>query len=196
MDQVLLGLPYTHCYLDDILISGPDKQTHLRTLEAVLSRLEDYGLRLKQEKCLFFQESVEYPGHITDAAGLYKSPEKLRAVMEAPAPADVSQLRSFLGMLNYYGCFIPDLATDLKPLNELLSKETKWQWTSACESAFQKAKERLASPEILTHYNRELPLHLACDASPYGVEAVLSHVMPDGQERPVAYASQTLSKAE
>ncbi|XP_025758532.1 uncharacterized protein K02A2.6-like [Oreochromis niloticus] len=196
MDQVLLGLPYTHCYLDDILVSGPDKQTHLRTLKAVLGRLEDYGLHLKQEKCLFFQESVEYLGHIIDAAGLHKSPEKVRAVMEAPAPADVSQLRSFLGMLNYYGRFIPDLATVLKPLNELLSKEKKWQWTSACESAFQKAKEHLASPEILTHYNPELPLRLACDASPYGVGAVLSHVMPDGQERPIAYASRTLSKAE
>nr|XP_024658736.1 uncharacterized protein K02A2.6-like [Maylandia zebra] len=196
MDQVLLGLPYTHCYLDDILVSGPDKQTHLRTLKAVLGRLEDYGLRLKQEKCLFFQESVEYLGHIIDAAGLHKSPEKVRAVMEAPAPADVSQLRSFLGMLNYYGRFIPDLATVLKPLNELLSKEKKWQWTSACESAFQKAKERLASPKILTHYNPELPLRLACDASPYGVGAVLSHVMPDGQERPIAYASRTLSEAE
>ncbi|CAI5689533.1 unnamed protein product [Oreochromis niloticus] len=179
----------THCYLDDILVSGPDKQTHLRTLEAVLSRLEDYGLHLKQEKCLFFQESVEYLGHIIDAAGLHKSTEKVRAVMEAPAPADVSQLRSFLGMLNYYGRFIPDLATVLKPLNELLSKEKKWQWTSACESAFQKAKERLASPEILTHYNHELPLCLACDASPYGVGAVLSHVMLHGQEWPIAYAS-------
>ncbi|CAI5682743.1 unnamed protein product [Oreochromis niloticus] len=144
MDQVLLGLPYTHCYLDDILVSGPDKQTHLRTLKAVLGRLEDYGLCLKQEKCLFFQESVEYLGHIIDAAGLHKSPEK----------------------------------------------------TSACESAFQKAKERLASPEILTHYNPELSLRLACDTSPYGVGAVLSHVMPDGQERPIAYASRTLSKAE
>ncbi|KAL3993537.1 DDB1- and CUL4-associated factor 15 [Sarotherodon galilaeus] len=169
-------LENTHCYLDDILVSGPDKQTHLRTLEAVLSRLEDYGLHLKQEKCLFFQESVEYLGHIIDVAGLHKSTEKVRAVMEAPAPADVSQLHSFLGMLNYYGRFIPDLATVLKPLNELLSKEKKWQWTSACESAFQKAKERLASPEILTHYNPELPLCLACDASPYGVGTVLSHI--------------------
>ena len=100
MDQVLLGLPYTHCYLDDILISGPDEQTHLKALDSVLGRLEEYGLHLKQEKCLFFQESVEYLGHIIDAAGLHKSPEKVRAIVEAPAPCDVSQLRSFLGMLS------------------------------------------------------------------------------------------------
>ncbi|KAL7843904.1 hypothetical protein SRHO_G00224430 [Serrasalmus rhombeus] len=158
MDQVLLGLPHTHCYLDDILVSGPDKQTHLKTLDAVLSRLEEYGLHLKQEKCLFFQEPVEYLGHIIDAAGLHKSPEK--------------------------------------PLNELLNKERKWQWTSACASAFQKAKALLVAEEVLTHFNPELPLRLACDASPYGVRAVLSHVMPDGEEKPIAYASRTLSKAE
>ncbi|XP_041962465.1 uncharacterized protein K02A2.6-like [Alosa sapidissima] len=196
MDQVLLGLPYTHCYLDDILISGPDEQTHLKTLDAVLGRLEEQGLHLKSEKCLFFQESVEYLGHIIDAAGLHKSPEKVRAIVEAPAPGDLSQLRSFLGMLNYYGRFIPDLATVMKPLNELLNKGKKWQWTSACESAFQTSKALLVSQEVLTHYNPKLPLRLACDASPYGVGAVLSHVMPDGEERPIAYASRTLSKAE
>ncbi|KAL7839170.1 hypothetical protein SRHO_G00258280 [Serrasalmus rhombeus] len=196
MYQVLLGLPHTHCYLDDILVSGPDKQTHLKTLDAVLSRLEEYGLHLKQEKCLFFQESVEYLGHIIDAAGLHKSPEKVRAIIDTPAPGDVSQLRSFLGMLNYYGRFIPDLATVFKPLNELLNKVRKWQWTSACASAFQKAKALLVAQEVLTHFNPELPLGLACDASPYGVGAVLSHVMPDGEEKPIAYASRTLSKAE
>ncbi|XP_031427059.2 uncharacterized protein K02A2.6-like [Clupea harengus] len=127
MDQVLLGLPHTHCYLDDIHISGPDEQTPLKELDSVLGRLEEYGLHLKQEKCLFFQESVEYLGHII--AGLHKSPEKVRAIVEAPAPCDVSQLRSFLGMLNYYGRFIPDLATVLKPLNELLNKGKQWQWT-------------------------------------------------------------------
>ncbi|XP_051782565.1 uncharacterized protein K02A2.6-like [Erpetoichthys calabaricus] len=196
MDQMLLGLPYTHCYLDDILVSGPDEQTHLKTLDTVLGRLEEYGLHLKQEKCLFFQESVEYLGHIIDVAGLHKSPEKVRAIVEAPAPQEVSQLRSFLGMLNYYGRFIPDLSTILKALNELLNKEKQWQWTSACESAFQEAKLLLVSQDVLTHYHPELPLRLACDASPYGVGAVLSHVMPDGKEKPIAYASRTLSKAE
>ncbi|XP_063060460.1 uncharacterized protein K02A2.6-like [Engraulis encrasicolus] len=115
--------------------------------------------------------------------------------MDAPAPGDVCQLRSFLGMLNYYGRFIPDLSTVLKPLNELLNKEKKWQWTSACVAAFQKAKALLVSQEVLTHYNPELPLRLACFAS-YGVGAVLSHIMPDGEEKPIAYASRTLSKAE
>ncbi|KAL7842622.1 hypothetical protein SRHO_G00243110 [Serrasalmus rhombeus] len=83
-----------------------------------------------------------------------------------------------------------------RSIEELLNKERKWQWTSACASAFQKAKALLVAQEVLTHFNPELPLRLACDASPYGVGAVLSHVMPDGEEKPIAYASRTLSKAE
>ncbi|KAJ8346503.1 hypothetical protein SKAU_G00279040 [Synaphobranchus kaupii] len=97
MDQVLLGLPFTHCYLDDILVSGPDEETHLKTLDVVLGRLEEYGLHVKQEKCLFFQESVEYLGHIIDAAGLHKSPEKERAIVDAPAPTNVSNYVNFSG---------------------------------------------------------------------------------------------------
>lgn len=93
MAQVVLGLPYTRCYLDDILISGPDEHTHLKALDAVLSRLEEYGLHLKREKCLFFQESVEYLGHVINAAGRYKSPDKVCAIVEAPAACDVTQLR-------------------------------------------------------------------------------------------------------
>ncbi|XP_056135399.1 uncharacterized protein K02A2.6-like, partial [Lampris incognitus] len=196
MDQVLVGLPFTHCYLDDILVSGPDEEIHLKALDDVLTRLEEYGLHVKKDKCMFFQESVEYLGHIIDAAGLHKSPEKERAVVEAPAPTNVSQLRSLLGMINYYGRFIPDLATILQPLNALLHKGKKWQWTTACEAAFRKVKELMVSQKVLTHYNPELSLRLACDASPYGVGAVLSHVMPDGVEKPIAYASRTLSKAE
>ncbi|XP_056144392.1 uncharacterized protein K02A2.6-like [Lampris incognitus] len=196
MDQVLVGLPFTHCYLDDILVSGPDEETHLKALDDVLTRLEEYGLHVRKDKCMFFQESVEYLGHIIDAAGLHKSPEKECAVVEAPAPTNVSQLRSLLGMINYYGRFIPDLATILQPLNALLHKGKKWQWTTACEAAFRKVKELMVSQKVLTHYNPELPLRLACDASPYGVGAVLSHVMPDGVEKPITYASRTLSKAE
>uniref|UniRef100_A0A8C7WYD7 Reverse transcriptase RNase H-like domain-containing protein n=1 Tax=Oryzias sinensis TaxID=183150 RepID=A0A8C7WYD7_9TELE len=99
-------------------------------------------------------------------------------------------------MINYYGRFIPDLATVLKPLNALLQKGQKWTWSKACELAFGKAKALLVSQDVLTHYNAELPLRLACDASPYGVGAVLSHVMPSGEEKPIAFASRTLSKAE
>ncbi|KAG6940468.1 retrotransposable element, partial [Chelydra serpentina] len=103
---------------------------------------------------------------------------------------------SFLGLLNYYGKFISQVATLLKPLHELLGQNKTWKWTEACNVAFNKAKDALLNSEVLTHFDPSLPLQLACDASPYGVGAVVSHIMPSAEERPIAFASRTLSKAE
>lgn len=89
-----------------------------------------------------------------------------------------------------------NLSTKLYPLNQLLQKEKEWQWTKQCEEAFQEAKKALTSEEVLTHYNPAVEIRLACDASPYGIGAVISHVMPDGRERPIAFASRSLSSAE
>ncbi|XP_057677181.1 uncharacterized protein K02A2.6-like [Corythoichthys intestinalis] len=196
MDQILSGLPGVQCYLDDILCTGANDEEHLRNLDAVLKRLRQYGLRVRKEKCEFLRPSVEYLGHVIDHKGLHKAPSKTKAIVDAPAPENVSQLRSFLGLLNYYGRFIPNLASLLKPLHELLCKDVKWKWTNECNKAFRNAKNALISSDVLTHFNPSYPIQLACDASPYGVGAVISHVFPNGNERPIAFASRTLNKAE
>uniref|UniRef100_A0A673ZPX2 ribonuclease H n=1 Tax=Salmo trutta TaxID=8032 RepID=A0A673ZPX2_SALTR len=196
MDQILSGLTGVQCYLDDLLITGKDEQEHLRNLNATLQRLKEYGLRVRKDKCEFFRPSVEYLGYVIDSSGLHKAPSKVKAVVEAPSPQNVSQLRSFLGLLTYYAKFVPNLANMLKPLHELLNKTKQWKWTDRCEEAFKKAKTALAQSEALTHFNPNLPIQLACDASPYGVGTVVSHIMPSGEERPIAFASRTLSKAE
>ncbi|XP_024064460.2 LOW QUALITY PROTEIN: uncharacterized protein K02A2.6-like, partial [Terrapene carolina triunguis] len=196
MDQILCGLSGVQCYLDNILVTGRNEEDHLKNLEATLRRLEEYGLRVCKDQYEFFQPSVEYLGHIIDAAGLHKAPAKVKAIVEAPPPRNVSQLRSFLGLLNYYGKFISQLATLLKPLHELLGQNKAWKWTEACNVAFNKAKDALLNSEVLMHFDPSLPLQLACDASPYGVGAVVSHIMPSGEERPIVFASRTLSKAE
>ncbi|KAL3969328.1 DNA (cytosine-5)-methyltransferase 3B [Sarotherodon galilaeus] len=196
IDQILSGLPGVQCYLDDILCTGADDEEHLRNLDATLQRLKEYGLRVRKEKCDFFQSSVEYLGHVIDANGLHTAPSKITAIMDAPPPQNVSQLKSFLGLLNYYGRFIPNLASLLKPLHNLLRKEEAWKWTASCQEAFQKAKDSLTASEVLTHFNPKFPIQLACDASPYGVGAVISHILPNGEERPIAFASRTLNTAE
>ena len=94
--------------------------------------------------------------------------------MEAPLPKDVSQLRSFLGLVNYYDTFMPNQQNALAPLNQLLQKSRKWIWGSAQSKAFQAAKEALTSATVLMHYNSDLNLVHDCDTSPYGVGAVLS----------------------
>lgn len=132
---------------------------------------------------------MEYLGHVIDASGLHTSPSKVKAIVDAPVPKNVSQLHSFFGLLNYYGRFIPNIATLLKPLHKLLCHKKSWKWTTECQEAFERAK-------VLTHFDPALPIQLACDASLYGVGAVLAHIMPNGQEKPIALASRSLSKVE
>lgn len=105
-------------------------------------------------------------------------------------------MKSFIGLVNYYGKFLPDLSTVLSPLYRLLRKEDKWCWGKEQQTAFEKVKSLLTSDRLLVHYDPDQELILACDASPYGVGAVLSHRGEDGQEKPIAFASRTLAKAE
>lgn len=196
MDSILQGIAGVICYIDDILVTGKDDAQHLQALEQVLSRLQKAGLTIQKNKCVFMAKSVEYLGHVVDAEGLHTTPEKLKAILEAPAPKDLNQMRSFLGLVNYYARFIPNLSTVLHPLNRLLRQDVSWEWDELCEEAFQLVKQSLASSRVLVHYDPTLPLKLAGDASEYGVGAVLSHVCPDGSERPVAFASRTLSSSE
>ena len=185
MDTVLQGLSGVMCYIDDILISTSDKSSHLDVLGEVLTRLDKHGFRLKREKCQFLMSAVEYLGHQIDASGIHTMPDKIDAVVNAPPPQNVSELCSFLGLVNYYGKFVPNLSTLLHPLNHLLKADVKWRWTPACSQAFSRAKAELASARVLTHYDPQLPLNMAADASAYGVGAVLSHTFPDGSERPL-----------
>ena len=120
----------------------------------------------------------------------------MEAVLKAPRPENLSQLRSYLGLVNYYHKFLPNLASVVHPLNTLLQLGTKWEWSEKFEKAFKETKKLITSDELLTHYDPSRPICLACDASPYGIGAVLSHTMADGSERPIAYASRSLTSAE
>jgi hypothetical protein len=157
MESLLGDLPQVCIYLDDILVTGESDAIHLRNLASVLSRLESVGIRLKREKCEFMIPEVEYLGHRISAQGIQPVSGKVRAVREAPTPKDVSQLRSFLGMLNYYGKFLPNLATLLRPLYDLLQSAKSWSWGEPQEQAFRKAKELLSSAPLLTHYDPSKP---------------------------------------
>ena len=179
MDTILQGIAHTVCYIDDILVTGVTDEEHLQNLEEVLKRLEHHGVKVNQEKCNFLQESVEYLGHRIDAEGIHTTTKKVEAIDKAPRPRNQQQLRSFLGLLQYYGKFVPNLASLLHPLNVLLQKHCKWTWSAECEDAFLQAKRMLMSNTVLAHYDPKLPLRLAGDASAYGVGAVISHVCPD-----------------
>ena len=196
IEGILQGVKGVVVYLDDILISGSSEDQHLVVLDDVLGRLDRAGLRVKRSKCEFLRPSVIYLGHKIDGQGLHPLPERIRAIRDAPAPESVSALKSHLGMLTYYSKFLPNLSTLLHPLYQLLHKGVTWHWGQEQKRAFRKSKELLMSARCLTHFNSTLVLTLACDASAYGLGAVLSHRMGDGTERPIGYASRTLTDAE
>ena len=125
-------------------------------------------------------------GYLVDKEGHCPDPNKTKSLMDALAPSNVSKLRSYLGMLNYYSKFLSQMATVLAPLHRLLHKGAKWSWGPDQQNAFRETKLRLCSAPILMHYDPELPVQVSCDASPYGVGAVLSHIGSNGEEHPIA----------
>ena len=140
MDKVLQGIPGVVCYLVDILISGSTAEEHDKRLEMVLDRTMSYGLRLKKGKCSLRMSEVESLGHKISARGLQTTQSKVASVLKAPKPRNVQELRSFLGLVSYYGRFIQDLATTAHPLNKLQRKDSQWEWSKAQDQAFEMLK--------------------------------------------------------
>ena len=139
---------------------------------------------------------MDFLGHRIDAEGIHPLPTKVEAMVKAPAPTNITELKSFLGMVNYYAKFLPNVSTHLFPLYALLKKEHGWKWDKECQHVFVLIKKMLSSTQVLTPYDPKLPLCLAADASAYGLGAVLSLEWPDGSERPIAFASRILASAE
>ena len=196
IDTILQGIPYVVYHIDDILVMGTSEADQLEQLEEVLRQLQENGLRLQRNKCQFFEASVEFLSYVINAEGVHSSSKKVKAITEAHAPQNVSELRAFLGLVNYCGKFVPNLASLLHPFYSLLHSGVQWKWSKECQQVFEEAKEKLVSAPVLTHYDINLPIRMAGYASQYGVGTVISHTVPDGSERPIAFASHTLSPSE
>lgn len=196
IDSIVGGIQGVHVFYDDILVATETKQEHETRLREVLQRLNANDLRINIAKCKFMQNSVSYCGFVLTAAGIRKSESKVQAITKMPVPKNVSELKSFLGLVQFYGQFVQDLANTAAPLYSLLKKGAMFQWTEACQKSFQSIKRMLASEVVLMPFNPNLPLVLSTDASPVGVSAILAHRLPSGVEKPIAYYSQVLNETE
>jgi len=196
MENLLQGIPHVVVYLDDILVTGKTDKEHLSKLTEILKRMDEAGVRLKLKKCVFQAPEVTYLGHKINAEGLHPTDEKVKAIVSAPTPSNTTEVKSYLGLVNYYGRYISNLCTVFAPLYRLLQKEVKWQWGRNEQRALSLSKQLLASSRVLMHYDSSKPLLLTCDASSHGLGAVLSHRLESGEERPNAFASRTLGSAE
>lgn len=196
METIFQGLNGVFTFVGDIIVTGRTDAEHLANLDKVFDRIKSSGLQLKRSKCRFFQNSVKYLGHIVDRNGLSKTTERVQAIIEAPQPQEASEVRAFAGLINYYGRYIKNLAHIMNPMYKLLRKGTQFKWTMDCERAFKQIKEEVARKVTLSHFNSNLPIILETDASERGIGGVLSHRLANGEERPVAFFSRTLTKAE
>lgn len=196
MEKILLGTKGIVNFIDDILVTGSNDIEHLNNLKEVMKRFRENGIRLNKSKCLFFQKEINYLGHIISKEGLKKDRSRLDAIFKMPHPKDVSEVRSWIGMVNYYSKFIPNLSIKLKPVYDLLQKNVNFIWSKECDKSFEIIKRDIISDNILIHFNRKLPIRLACDASQNGIGAVLSHILPNGSDRPITFISRVYSKAE
>ncbi|CAH8596854.1 unnamed protein product [Schistosoma turkestanicum] len=196
MDTILSDIAGVAAYLDDILIVAKTLEQLRERTTLVLQRISDNGFRLRPEKCQFLLQSVKYLGFIFDADGRRPDPENIRAIKLMPTPTNVSELRSFLGLISYYSAFVPSMHDIRAPLNCLLQKHSTWNWNKECDAAFGKLKSIISSELLLTHYDPSMPIIVAADASAYGLGAVISHQFPDASEKAVMHASRTLTPAE
>ena len=196
MMQVLEGLAGVTCLVDDILVVGGNQAEHDERLRAVLDSLQQEGLTLNQDKCLFSVAKLEYLGQVIDGQGIRKDPSKVQAIVNFPEPNDVPELRRFLGMVNQLVKFCPDLAEHTKPLRDLLRRDTAWLWGPQQAASFSYLKQELASDRVLAIYNSERHTVVSADASSYGLGAVLLQKQPSGELKPVAYASRSITNTE
>ncbi len=195
VEKVFSDIPEITVFIDDLIIctKTDSKEEHLTVLKKVFRRLREVGLTVNKNKCKFFQNSVDFLGFKVSSQGIHKTEEKVEAILNAKSPKSVSEVRSVIGLIQFYARFIPNLAEILEPLYKLLRKNAKFEWNSNCDLAFKKIKNLMTSDIILCHFDPKLPLILATDASDHGIAAVLLHKFPDGNERPIAFFSRTLN---
>lgn len=182
-------------YLDDIIVYSTSLQDHLEKIRKVFDRLKSHNFKIQLDKSEFLQKRVNYLGHVLSDKGLEPNEEKIKAVKEFPIPTTQKEIKSFLGLLGYYRKFIPDFANLTKPLTKCLKKNTKVEHTSEFKESFEKSKTVLCNAPILQYPNFEKPFILTTDASDVSIGAVLSQGNI-GSDRPIAYASRTLSATE
>ena len=173
MENLFKDLPNVICYLDDILLVSSDHNEHELLLNKVFKRLQDTGLKLRADKCDLGVSEIVYLGFKITKDGLLPTSTKVSAIKNAPRPTNVSQLRSYLGLINFYRRFLPKAATLLEPLNKLLKAESIWNWGKAQEDAFNTSKRLLAESQALVHFDPTKPIVVAADSSSYGIGGVL-----------------------
>lgn len=199
MNEVLADMTgKVAAYMDDVVIYSATWEEHLQHVQEMLDRIWGAGLTLKASKCRFGMRSCEYLGHEVGEGKVKPMAVLTQNMRDFAVPKNKKQVRAFLGLSGYYQQFIPYYATIATPLSNLTKKDLpdKVQWKEEHQQAFDQLKEALVSEPVLQGPRFNKRFHLQTDASDVGVGTVLSQKHEDGTDRPVAFFSKKLTKAE
>ena len=181
-------------YLDDIVVFGDSIEEHTNNLLKVFNALRNHNLKIEPSKCKLLHKEITYLGHTIKETGIKPTQANVKTILDMHTPKTLKEVRSFLGMINFYGKFIPNVSDIRKPLHELLKKNAEFIWDKNCDEAFKTLKNLLISEPILVRPNFEDCFVITTDASDYALGAVLSNEKT--VECPIAYASRSLVGAE
>lgn len=173
MEQILNGCNGSVNFIDDILVYGASQEEHSARLQQVLDRLRKYEVTLNKSKCTFGVEELDFLGHRLSAAGVRPTLDKVNAVKQFREPTTAEEVRSFLGLVNFVGKFIPNLASIDYPLRKLTRKEKKFVWNDEQRNAFTELKQQITSDKVLGYYDVNDRTWVIADASPVGLGAIL-----------------------
>lgn len=187
---------FTVNFIDDILIFSQTFTEHIAHLSLLLEAISKEGFRLKFSKCAFAQDSVKYLGHIIKNNTITPLKDNLIAIKDFPVPQTKKNIRQFLGKINFYGKYIPNISVILDPLHNLLKKDQKFTWTEKCQESFVTIKKLLCLKPILEIFDPDLPIHIYTDASILGIGAILKQPQENGEEKPCAYFSRKLNDSQ
>ena len=176
---------------DDILVTGKTVEEHDETLRKVLQRARERRIKFNKKKMKFRITEVKYIGDVITADGLKPDDSKIKAICDFKTPANKQDVMRLLGMVNYLGKYIPNMATITKPLRDLLKENIVWQWGHIQEETLKQIKTVLTSQPILKFYDASKPCKISVDASKSGLGAVLLQ-----DDNPIAYASRSLTESQ
>jgi len=197
---VLIGLIYLICeiYLDDVIVHGNTDAQFLERLELVFKRFEKHKIILKPKKCKFGLPAVEYVGRVISKEGLTMSLKKRQTVMNFPMPKYAKEVKSFLGLANYFRDHVPNHSDVVRPLQNLIpdyKRSNTINWNAEAKIAFEHIRQLINDCPTMFFLTDTDPIYLHTDASDYGVSGYLFQVI-DNTERPVAFVSKSLSRTQ
>lgn len=195
IEQILSDCEFSINFIDDIIVFGRNEEEHDEALSKVLAKLREYGVLLNQSKCAFKLQEIDFLGHHFDGNGMTPAQSKIDAIKYFRPPTTCEEVRSFLGLVNYVGSFIPNLATISCPLRELIKTGVVFRWTNVEQKAFDQLIQLVGDVHTLYHFDPKLKTRVVADASPVGLGAVLLQFF-EGEVRVISYASKSLTDTE